>query len=98
MELYAEFEEKGYRFQAYIPDGSAEGQAFQVKIRAGWMKKHTISIPMAWEPRFGVDAGDHAKLEAVTDAILDMLPPPAGFGKATKAEIDALVKRMTEPK
>ena len=50
---------------------------------------------MHYEPRFGPDAGDVRALEAVTAAILSLLPEPAQFGKAAADRIDATVAEMS---
>jgi hypothetical protein len=94
MTLFGEFEEKGYRFRAFVPEKASDGIAFRVDILHGKKRLHRIRVPMLYEPRFGPDAGDVRTLEAVTDAVVKLLPAPAKFGKATIAGIDATVARI----
>lgn len=35
MELFGEFEEKGYRFRAFLPGGAEEGLALRSEIHDG---------------------------------------------------------------
>ena len=68
MRLFGDFEEKGYRFRAFIPEAASEGIAFRVEILHADKPLHEFRVPMVYEPRFGPDAGDVRALEAVTAA------------------------------
>jgi hypothetical protein len=95
MRLYGDFAEKGYRFRAYLPERASEARAFRVTLSHGRKRLHEFRVPMLHEPRFGPDAGDVHTLEAITDAILKLLPAPAKFGSTTIRRIDATVARMS---
>jgi hypothetical protein len=95
MRHFGDMEKKGYRFRASIPERAAEGRAFRVTILYGRKRLHEFRVPMSYEPRFGPDAGDVAQLEAVTAAIVKILPAPAKFGKDTIKRIDATVAKMS---
>jgi hypothetical protein len=94
MRQFGEFEHKGYRFRAFLPEKASEGIAFRIDILHGRKRLHRLRVPMQYEPRFGPDAADVRKLEAVTDAIVKLLPAPAKFGKATIVRIDAAVSGL----
>jgi hypothetical protein len=95
MRLYGDFEERGYRFRAYIPVEAADGNAFKVEILHADKPLHEFRVPMDYEPRYGADAGDVRRLEAITDAILKLLPAPAQFDRDTIGRIDAMVAELT---
>jgi hypothetical protein len=94
MRLHGEFEEKGYRVRAFVPSTASDGLAFRIEIRHGRKRLHAFRVPMLYEPRYAVDAGDARTLEAVTDAVMKILPAPAKFTRATAARIDAIVADM----
>jgi hypothetical protein len=95
MRVFGDFEEKGYHFRAFIPDAASEGIAFRVEIMHAEKPLHEFRLPMHCEPRYGPDVGDVRALEAVTAAILSLLPEPAQFGKAAADRIDATVAEMS---
>ena len=95
MQLYGEFDEKGYRFRASIPQKADEGQAFLVELLHADALLHAFRVPMEWEPRFGVDHADARRLEAITAAIIKFLPEPAQFGPAVIERINATVADMS---
>ena len=95
MRLFGDFEEKGYRFRAFIPEAESDGIAFKVEISHADKALHEFRVPMLYEPRFGPDAGDVRALEAVTDAVLKFLPEPAKFGAEMIHRIDATVAELT---
>lgn len=89
MLLYGSFEEKGYTFEAYIPNSDMEPVAFELRILVGVEIKYALLVPLTYTPTFGVDAGDVQQLEAIFDQILGFIPEAHDFG--TK-EITALDK------
>lgn len=84
--LYGAFSENGYCLQARIPAGREEEQLFLLTVAAEASEQVllTLRVPMLYAPVFGVDVGDAAMLEAVTDAVLAELPPG---GQATADDI-----------
>ncbi len=68
MKLYDEFEERGYKVQAFLPTNSSE-KDWIVKV---FIKE--IKIPMNIEPRFGVDSNDLRALEEETAKLMESLP------------------------
>jgi len=95
MRLFGNFEEKGYRFRAFIPEAESEGIAFRVEILHADKPLHEFRVPMVYEPRFGPDVGDVRTLEAVTAAILGVLPAPEKFGQEVAKRIDATVAELS---
>jgi hypothetical protein len=95
MRLFGNFEEKGYRFRAFIPEAASEDIAFRVEILHADKPLHEFRVPMVYEPRFGPDAGDVRTLEAFTAAILGVLPAPEKFGQEAVKRIDATVAELS---
>jgi hypothetical protein len=95
MKLYGEFEEKGYQFKAYFPENANEGIEFKIEILLSGNTKKAFSVPMVYEPRFGVDDNDAARLEVITDEIIAILPPPERYSKDTDRKIDEIVVKHT---
>lgn len=89
MQRYGAFEDKGYQFEALIPDQDDERVAFELRILAGGDLKFTLLVPMAHTPVFGVDVDDGRYLESALDRILAILPPAAQFDTTTIASLDA---------
>jgi len=83
MYLYSHFEEKGYRFEAYVPDSDVDPVEFELRILVDGSPKASFSIPMTYRPVFGIDIDDLATLEMVADAIVKALPPAEGFDETT---------------
>jgi hypothetical protein len=90
MLLYGIFEEKGYKFEAHIPDSDTDPVAFELRIIVGADSKYGLLIPMTYVPTFGVDVGDIQCLESVLDQILQILPDSRSFGPDTVAALDRL--------
>jgi len=90
MQLYGSFEERGYKFEAYIPTDDSEPVAFELRIFLGEELKHSLLISMGYTPVFGVDSGDVAKLEWTVDQILHLLPPPDQFGPQTITALESV--------
>ncbi len=65
MKLYDEFEERGYKVQAFIPTSSSERNWIVKAFKDGILVQE-IEIPMNIEPRFGVDSNDLRALEEET--------------------------------
>lgn len=84
--LYGAFSENGYRLQARIPASRGEERMFLLTVAAEASEQVLLSlrVPMLYAPVFGVDVGDAATLEAVTDAVLTALP---SGGQATADDI-----------
>ena len=80
MLLFGTFEERGYRFESYIPSLDTEPVAFELRIIVGEVTKYSLLVPMLYVPTFGVDAGDIQSLEATLDRILPLLPEIRDFG------------------
>lgn len=90
MLLYGTFEDKGYRFEARIPDSDIEPVAFELRIFVDTQLKYLLLIPMMYTPTFGVDVGDIQKLEFVLDQILNLLPQASQFGADHVLALDQL--------
>ncbi|MGH8190792.1 MAG: hypothetical protein ACREP2_05035 [Rhodanobacteraceae bacterium] len=90
MQLYATFEDKGYAFQAYIPENDDEPVAFEFRILIGDEQKHVLLVPIVHTPVFGVDVDDARFAESVIDRVLAILPPTGQFDATTIAALDAL--------
>lgn len=89
MLLYGIFEDKGYKFEAYIPDSDEEPVAFELRIVIDNELKCALLIPMMYVPTFGVDMGDRQLLESVLDRVLALLPESIAF---SDSELLALKK------
>jgi hypothetical protein len=90
MLLYGSFEDKGYRFEAHIPDSDTEPVAFEFRILIGTESKYVLLIPMNYTPTFGVDVGDTQRLESVLDQVLKILPRADQFGAEHVLALDQL--------
>lgn len=90
MILYGTFEERGYKFEAYIPDDDAEPVAFDLRIIVGPELKYAMLLPMTYVPTFGVDVGDIQSLESTLDRCLQILPDACEFGPYVVATLDRL--------
>jgi len=90
MLSYGSFEDKGYRFEARIPDSDMEPVAFELRIFVGTESKYLLLIPMTYAPTFGVDVDDMQKLESVLDQILELLPQASQFGADQVLALDQL--------
>ena len=55
MLLYGEFQDRGYTFEAYIPNSDAEPVAFELRILVGAHSKYVLLVPLLYTPTFGVD-------------------------------------------
>ena len=93
MYLYGAFEEKGYRFESYVPDTDADPVEFERRILIGSTTVASFSIPMTYRPVFGVDVDDARTLEDVADAFIQALPEPAVFDDGTKTQLLDIVHR-----
>lgn len=93
MDKYGAFEEKGYRFESYVPSEKADPVEFKLRILINDAIVASFSIPMVYRPVFGVDVGDASTLEEVTECILQSLPEPTAFNDATRDQILAIVRR-----
>ena len=72
--LYGDpFEEKGRRFEAYLPSTSTEPQEFIVKVYRNGTHVDTLTIHMTHESVFGPDAADVAELEKRIGEYIDKL-------------------------
>lgn len=74
MLLYGTFEEKGYTFEAHIPDSDLEPMAFELRILKAGLQAFVFLVPMTYQPTFGVDVGDIQFLESILDRVLKILP------------------------
>lgn len=90
MLLYGKFEDRGYKFEAYIPNSDAEPVAFELRIIIGEEPKYVLYVPMTYVPTFGVDAGDIQVLEGALDQVLGLLPEPHNFGSDDILALDKL--------
>ena len=90
MHLYGRFEEKGYKFEAYVPDSDMEPVAFELRILDGEETKYALLIPLTYTPTFGVDVGDSQYLEAILDQILGSLPNARDFSAKDVLALDKL--------
>lgn len=90
MYLHSHFEEKGYRFEAYVPDSDVDPVEFELRILVDGTPKVSLSIPMTCRPVFGIDTDDLATLEMVADALLKTLPEPKEFVEATVGALLAI--------
>jgi uncharacterized protein (DUF2384 family) len=101
MLLYGEFQDRGYTFEAYIPNSDAEPVAFELRILVGAHTKYVLLVPLLYTPTFGVDAGDMQKLEATLEQILGLLPETRDFSDKDvqaleKLEVDIGGKEVRE--
>lgn len=94
MLLYGTFEDKGYKFDAYIPNSDAEPVAFELRVQTGDEVKRAILVPMTYTPTFGVDAGDRQYLEAILDRVLGLLPDSKNFSTKDSQALDDLEKEI----
>jgi hypothetical protein len=90
MLLYGTFQERGYTFEAYIPNSDAEPVAFELRVLVGTESKYVLLLPMMYTPTFGVDAGDMQKLEAILEQILGFLPEARDFSDKDVHSLDKL--------
>ena len=79
MILYGTFEEKGYSFEAYIPNSDDEPIAFNLRILCEGDLKYALLIPLLHTPTFGVDVSDMQHLEATLEKVLILLPDAQHF-------------------
>lgn len=93
MYQYGAFEEKGYRFESYVPDKDTDPVEFELRILINTAIVASFSIPMIYRPVFGMDIGDANTLERVADNILEVLPEPGAFNEDTKALLLEIVRR-----
>lgn len=84
MDLYGQFMEKGYRVKAFLPSSDREPLQFTLRISIGDELKHTLTLPMVYPPRFGVDVGDLQALEGVTQRLMALLPEASEFNAETE--------------
>jgi len=73
MKPYGEFEERGYKVQAFLPQTLSD-RNWTVKVFKDGDLIKEIKIPMHIEPRFGVDSIDLRILEAETAKLMKSLP------------------------
>ena len=90
MLLYGRFQEKGYTFEAYIPNSDAEPVAFGLRVLVGAESKYVLLVPMLYTPTFGVDAGDLRKLEDILEQILGSLAEAHDFSDKDVQALDQL--------
>ena len=74
MKLYADFDERGYHVEAYLPTNAKEPQEWVVKAHKDGELVKEIHVPMFIAPRFGPDSNDVRKLEEETDKLMKSLP------------------------
>ena len=74
MKLFGKFTERGYSVEAFLPTNSSEPGAWTIRIKKGRRLIKKTSVPMLYEPRYGPDAGDVARLEEETARLLKELP------------------------
>lgn len=81
----ASFVENGYRVTAFIPASEDERTEFHVEVMREADEKalFAFAFRMDYAPRFGLDSGDRAKLEGVTDTLLALLPDAAAYTAET---------------
>jgi Protein of unknown function (DUF2384) len=89
MLLYGDFQDRGYTFEAHIPNSDAEPVAFELRVLVNAESKYVLLVPMLYTPTFGVDVGDTQKLEAILEQMLALLPEAHNF---SNKEIEALDK------
>ncbi|MBT2141313.1 hypothetical protein KK141_17335 [Dyella sp. LX-66] len=73
-------EQKGFTFEAYIPNADVEPVAFELRILERGVVKFKLLVPMTYVPTFGVDVGDIRYLESVLDRVVLVLPDAADIG------------------
>ena len=73
MKPYGEFEERGYKVQAFLPKTSAD-RNWTVKVFKDGDLIKEIKILMQIEPRFGPDSSDIRTLEEETAKLMESLP------------------------
>lgn len=93
MYLYSDFEERGYRVEAYAPNSDADPVAFELRILVEGALRASLAVPMTYRPVFGIDSGDLAVLEMVADALMKALPPPEVFSEETPAQLFDIARR-----
>jgi hypothetical protein len=74
---YGQFDEKGYHFEARIPAGPHERRASLLIVSREGQPLLEVDAEMLYAPVYGVDTGDAALLEDVTNKLLDILPEAA---------------------
>ena len=74
MKLQAEFEERGYKVQAFMPTSAKEPLEWIVKVFKDGKLVRELKIPMHHEPRFGVSSIDIQILEEETAKLMESLP------------------------
>lgn len=87
---YGQFDENGYHFEARIPDGPHERNAFLVIVSSDGQPQLELEVPMLYAPIFGVDTGDAAALEDVTNKLVELLPG----GPLTDAQMEQLEREL----
>jgi len=71
--IYGSFEEKGRKFEVWMPSSGSEPQEFTVNIYKDEAIIEELHVPMDYEPRFGVDTSDVARLEERVGKYIDAL-------------------------
>ena len=74
MKFMSEFEERGYKIQAFMPNKGSEPLEWVVKVFKEGVLVKEITIPMRIVPRFGPDTIDVQILEKETEKLLKSLP------------------------
>lgn len=71
-DLFGSFTEGGFRIEAYMPANARQARQWTIKVyREGEEEPfREETLPMDYEPKFGVDVSDKAALEQATDRIL----------------------------
>lgn len=71
--LYASIEERGYVLKAYYGQASMVVVAYNAD---GQEVDRQVCQPYTYEPRWGLDAADHADMERQTELLVGRLPEP----------------------
>lgn len=72
LDLYGSFVESGYKVDAYMPKSAAQARQWTVRIYKEGEDAvfREVTIPMDYEPIFGVDVSDKYMLEKRTEEIM----------------------------
>ena len=73
-QFYADFEERGYKLEAYMRPTDQDGSEWYVRALKDGKLVKDVTIPMMYVPRFGVDLQDKLTLEEKTEELLKSLP------------------------
>ncbi|MHA1211442.1 MAG: hypothetical protein ACTSSH_03180 [Candidatus Heimdallarchaeota archaeon] len=73
MKFHDEFEERGYKVQAFIHVDTSNREWIVKAFKDGVLVQE-IKIPMIIEPRFGIDYNDLRALEEATAKLMQSLP------------------------